>query len=373
MSIYTTPLQFGYFMALLFAVLFWIRGSREERLADTLMGWLMLLLNQMLQDYTFGFAGINVLWNELHGFPRGAGLLLGPAVYFYLRTQTNRNFKLQRKHLWHLLPWAVMFVYQLQFFLRGPLVVQAYEQSSVAEVMNAFSTVLLWASLIAYFRASILLYRRYRGWIAHAYSDLDRVSLAWFRNFIYVYIAGFAFQQVMMLVDVFADWDFYQDWWWNLALVGVVAYTAIQGYAQPQMVPLAFDDAPEPTPTDQTPAPAAPTVDSALQLSIETAMQQQQLYLESDLTLASLAKRINAPSSAVSATINTAFQCNFNEFVNRYRIQYFKQELARPENQQLTLLAVAFDSGFNSKATFNRVFKRLEGMTPKAYWDSLRG
>ena len=98
MSIYTTPLQFGYFMALLFAVLFWIRGSREERLADTLMGWLMLLLNQMLQDYTFGFAGINVLWNELHGFPRGVGLLLGPAVYFYLRAQTNRNFKLQLRN-----------------------------------------------------------------------------------------------------------------------------------------------------------------------------------------------------------------------------------------------------------------------------------
>ena len=96
MTIYTTPLQFGYFFALAMAVLFWFRARKEERLSDTFLGLVLFFVAIQLQDYTFGFAGINVLWDELNGFPRGVDLLFGPAVYFYLKTQTNRQFKLQK-------------------------------------------------------------------------------------------------------------------------------------------------------------------------------------------------------------------------------------------------------------------------------------
>ena len=61
---------------------FLVRGYREGRLSDTLLGWLMFILAMELQDYTFGFAGINILWDELNGFPRGVSFLFGPVVYF---------------------------------------------------------------------------------------------------------------------------------------------------------------------------------------------------------------------------------------------------------------------------------------------------
>ena len=70
MSIYTTPLQFGYFLALLFAVLLWYRGWQEERLSDKFLGFVMFFLAMEIQDYTFGFAGINILWEKFDGFPR---------------------------------------------------------------------------------------------------------------------------------------------------------------------------------------------------------------------------------------------------------------------------------------------------------------
>ena len=369
MSIYSTPLQFGYFLALLFAILFWARGVREERLSDTLLGWIMLLLNQDLQDYTFGFSGINVLWNELNGFPRGVGLLFGPAIYFYLRAQTNRNFKLKRVHLWHLLPWAAAFVWEISFFIQGPETVQAYQASTLSTVMGWVGTVLYFGSWIFYFTLSISLYRKYRTWIASQYSDLEMVKLSWFRNFIYVFIAGFVFKQSMMTVDSFLDLEFYQDFWWNYGLVAIVIYVAIQGYTQPQMVPITFD---EERALVEDQAPQAKEWDEELRLKIVVAMEEAKFYLEPELTLASLAKRLKVSNTLVSSTINAAFGKNFNEFVNSFRIEHFKKEVAKPENENITLLGVAYDCGFNSKATFNRVFKKVEGISPKEYLSGLQ-
>ncbi len=101
-------------------------------------------------------------------------------------------------------------------------------------------------------------------------------------------------------------------------------------------------------------------------------MDEGRLYLEPELTLASLSKRLQENTTQVSATINAAFGKNFNEFINGYRVEHFKKEIAKPENKHITLLGIAFDCGFNSKATFNRVFKKTEGISPKEYLSHLQ-
>ena len=62
---------------------------------------------------------------------------------------------------------------------------------------------------------------------------------------------------------------------------------------------------------------------------------------------------------------------NFNDFINHYRIEAVKVKLREGEHQQTTLLGIAFDSGFNSKATFNRAFKKSTGTTPKNFIENL--
>ena len=99
MSIYTTPLQFGYFFALLIAFLLLVRGIREERLSDKLLAAVMFLLGMEIQDYTFGFAGINFLWDQMEGFPRHFNLAFEPTIYLYLKSQINKDFKLKKADL----------------------------------------------------------------------------------------------------------------------------------------------------------------------------------------------------------------------------------------------------------------------------------
>ncbi|GAB2868680.1 helix-turn-helix domain-containing protein [Hymenobacter ruber] len=93
-------------------------------------------------------------------------------------------------------------------------------------------------------------------------------------------------------------------------------------------------------------------------------MAEQQPWLEPELTLAELAHRLRTNTSLLSHVINTGCGQNFNDFVNRYRVAEAERKLQDPRLAHYSLVGIALESGFNSKSTFNRVFKKLMGRTP---------
>lgn len=105
---------------------------------------------------------------------------------------------------------------------------------------------------------------------------------------------------------------------------------------------------------------------------LETLMEEKQPYLDPQLTLRGLAAQMDISPNQLSQLLNEGFDRNFSEFVNSYRLSEFKSKVGNDGLQHLTLLALAYDSGFNSKTVFNTFFKKSTGMTPKAYWKSVR-
>jgi AraC-like DNA-binding protein len=81
-----------------------------------------------------------------------------------------------------------------------------------------------------------------------------------------------------------------------------------------------------------------------------------------------LAKKLGTPPNHLSQLLSGGFDKNFSEYVNSYRVEAFKLRAADPSQQHLTILALAYDSGFNSKTVFNTFFKKMTGKTPKVYW-----
>lgn len=100
---------------------------------------------------------------------------------------------------------------------------------------------------------------------------------------------------------------------------------------------------------------------------IDRVITIQKPYLNSQLTLERFAELVQASPRQVSATINCNYKQNFNEFINRLRIDEAKRLLQDSEYQDLAILEVARLAGFNSKPTFNRLFKTCVGVTPSAY------
>lgn len=103
-------------------------------------------------------------------------------------------------------------------------------------------------------------------------------------------------------------------------------------------------------------------------LKLEQMMLNEKPFLDPDLTLRDLALMLKIPPNHLSQLLNEGFDKNFSEYVNSYRLETFKAKVADPAQQHLTILALAFESGFNSKTVFNTYFKKAMGKAPRAYW-----
>jgi YesN/AraC family two-component response regulator len=96
-------------------------------------------------------------------------------------------------------------------------------------------------------------------------------------------------------------------------------------------------------------------------------MEKEELYKEAELTLQDLSTKIQHPTYQVSLAINEGLNKSFYDLVNGYRVEEAKRLLLMPDSRNYTILSVGFEAGFNSKTTFNTVFKKFTGLTPTEY------
>lgn len=105
-------------------------------------------------------------------------------------------------------------------------------------------------------------------------------------------------------------------------------------------------------------------------LALNNYIINEKPYLNTNLTLKRLANNIDLHPNKLSWLLNAEYKKNFNDFINQYRLSHFKTIALDPKNSHLTILGLAYDSGFNSKSVFNTYFKKVEGVTPKAWMTS---
>ncbi|PWJ56979.1 helix-turn-helix protein [Dyadobacter jejuensis] len=104
------------------------------------------------------------------------------------------------------------------------------------------------------------------------------------------------------------------------------------------------------------------------QHKIEKFMATEKPHHNPGLTLGALAERLHIQPHQLSRIINEGYQKNFFDFINGHRIEDFKIQYEDPKNKHFTMLAIAFEVGFNSKTAFNRAFKKISGSTPREYF-----
>lgn len=135
------------------------------------------------------------------------------------------------------------------------------------------------------------------------------------------------------------------------------------------------DSAPQALPNTSSPSPQevpgsnSNSRDPGIHQSLLRLFEEKAVYLQPQYGLKDLANDLNESTHTVSRVINTIEKRSFYDLVNGYRVKHLQQLLKDPTNRQYTILALGLDSGFNSKASINRIFKKMTGMTPKQYLD----
>ncbi|MBO6574959.1 MAG: AraC family transcriptional regulator [Rhodothermales bacterium] len=355
---FVLPIAFGIVHGLLFAVLLAVRSGRRKTISDALLAGLVLAGALRLLPYVLSFLGSDVLWAQWPFLPLDTGLLIGPLFWFYLRSRTNARFHFRRSDLLHVAPWTLYAGYRLLVFSRdAEFVFQWTDRVDLPFVQPALA-VLTGLSLGYYLWRSWGLLRRYRVWLDSEFVDVEPIQLGWLRSFVLAISVGVATAWVFGLLDlVSVRLDTLQAWWPFAITTATLYYLSLAGFMNPQPPGIAFEDRPR----ERLQGPASNLPVAAL-LDV---MATERPYLNPSFCLDDLAALMNRPKALVSQSINEGLRTNFRGLVNAYRVDAVCEALKH--ESALTLVGVAMDQGFNSKATFNRVFKQYTGVTPREY------
>lgn len=375
-----------------------LRALRRSTLSDALLAVLLAVPTLSIAQQMLAYAG----WYDSHdGYttalfyvPWQLNLLLGPAYYLYFRSLTSQEFRLFPRAWRHLLPGLLQFgliVGALGYDLlwrpsvggqpvpvgtKGPAMV-------MAETIGHYLGYAQYVLLPVYCWRVLTDYRRYTRYLHDNFSDTERLRFAGLQQLVMVQVLALVLSQLFTLVNWkiglsdAASWNYF--FLRGLLVYWLVAVGLQANYAA-AITPLRFDAAPEPA-SEVTLTPVAPAATQALpetklpaaELAPEllvwrdkllALMAEEQPWLEPELTLTEVAKRLRITPGLLSKVINSGCGQNFNDFVNAYRVQEAQRLLADPRFAHYSLVGVALESGFNSRSTFNRVFKKVVGQAP---------
>lgn len=314
---------------------------RTESPANRWLAWLIVGLTLQVVDYFLTRSGIYWENKWLYFMPLYFSWSFGPLLYGYVRARSGKPISVPR---WYFLPVAIQtLVYVVLMF--QPLDTKAWFWINVHKPYTRYLEYYVACGMVLYaiYRSRPLLVDR---WLRRLLNGLGMfyiiATVEPLVNEAYLPENWPKFYLTYQILPVFV---------YALALIGLFANWLAKGE------------------TKAVPTPVQPVTPDQRQHVLK-AIREQQLYKDPDLSLTSLAKHLGESPNGVSRIINSGFNQSFSEFINTYRIDEVKRRMAAGDADRLTILALALDAGFSSKATFNRVFKEQTGYTPKEYLKS---
>ena len=379
---YSMPLLILVLQGLLLVALLYARFVKNKKVPDLLLAGILLIMCYHRTTYTIGFMGwYDTFRNtKINYFLVSMEMLTAPLIFFYVKSVVTPHFRLTKKHLFHAVPWVLFFLAKAIIYLydaqqpgfedrQNGYLVENFQWKYLNPLVSIVST----AQMLLYLAFSFQLYYTYKKEIQQFFSNTAKKELVWIRNFLLIYTFIFVYGLVQLFINEFVfEMSWKQKWWIQFFSAIAILYFGVKGYFTNFNFLKDFER-PQKKAAGLSVSYATEN-DVMLQERKETInllFQKEKIFLDPELNLGQLANKTGLNRAEVSAAINIGFKKNFNDLVNQYRISEFKRRLQQGEHEQFSLVGLAFDCGFNSKATFNRVFKKEVKLTPTEYLNSL--
>ncbi len=278
-------------------------------------------------------------------FPRFS-LALGPLIYFYVLKLTRPAYKFGWKDMLHFIPVLLE---------QGGLFFQP---------MNAVLQLPAFISVVVYLYLSHRQIERFYQGLKFIDGDRYRLELRWLHRL----LTGFGLLWLLWMpcaaVDYYRHTGVQVYYPLYLLLAAMLIWIGAVAFLRPEVE----------LPNTTSPLPK-PLISSELKqkgIWLKRAMEARLFYQDAELSLSSLAEKLEIHPHELSRIINIALKKNFNDFINEYRVRDVARKMQDPAFDVITLLGIAYESGFNSKSTFNRIFKQMTGKSPAEYKTDLK-
>lgn len=336
-------------------------------------------------------------------------LMLGPALWLYVRQLTSKQAKLlSATDLRHFIPaFAALFIVlsltiapvNIRASLFGKTEIE-YGGLVVFFKVAIFTLMNVWGlQVILYARLCVKRLALYRRQLKDNFANTEGKDLKWLNTFMLIVVLSvlvlvpdflFGFPDYFVFLPIFCDVILF----WFIAIYGLSQSPVWQGVEsscdESNRVPSTRTCTKQPsivkesislqeqstlqknatntneTSTTEKYAKSALTTDDMQRIAgkLKTAIANDKIYLNNNLTLVVLASHIQVPSNYVSQTLNSYLSVSFFDFINNARIKFALPLLIKSEQ---TVLEIAYASGFNSRSSFYTAFKKALEMTPKEY------
>ncbi len=316
--------------------------------------------------------------------------LIWPILYFYIKTMTDPSLKIRKKDIIHIVPFILYVLFLFPFFLSDTSNKLQSVYSSTP--FHYFLAVILQTMLLlVYITLSYRLLYKHQQYIKNMFSNIENIKLNWLKylmiTFVIIwvtaffnFISGLEYKGEFIVVPVLLCLTIYAIGFYSLRqpdifrdIYNSTLYTKnIPELSSPASLNGSY------TEKSLQKNHQAKYKYSNLTLQELTAYKEQLItylenekpYLDNDIKLLDIAKSLGLPTYHLSQVINTQLNRNFYDLINSYRIEKAKLRLGNPEEQDLTILAIAYEVGFNSKSAFNTAFKKNTNITPSLYRQS---
>ncbi|MDN3638321.1 helix-turn-helix domain-containing protein [Simiduia curdlanivorans] len=293
--------------------------------------------------------------------------LQAPMAYFLVRSQLDKNFQFKAIDYLLLLPLFLNTSHQLIAYHSLPLAIKESIQSTM-DIMDLSITIFFVQTAREIFRlalalASITLLKKYT---LTPESNLKPNQLTWLHVLAYglcLYTSISLLNAIFLTAQVLTKYSLpvgyiglFQNYICAVYFISLVSKLHSDAVQQCFLKPLQLSKG---------------TTKSGFNFAhiqtLEPLMLNNKIYTNPELSLDDLAHSVGVSPRTLSGVINGHYGCSFFEFINGYRIQEAKRLLSESAHKSTSVLDIMYEAGFNSKATFNGMFKKTEGMTPSQY------
>jgi len=351
------------FVGLTFALLLWFTKS-SNRVANR---FLSLALVTVVLQITW-LLGVHIrlatYFPDWNWFPLQFSLALCPLIFFYVLKITRPEYKFRWKDLLHFIP---LLLQQIACILESVKISTSAYDIAIFRQINPVIQIAAFISVLFYLYWSHRLIERFYQGLKFNEGDRYRLELQWLHRLLmglgvvsllwipYATVDCFGYH---LQLGIEAYYPLYILSAIMIIRIGVVVF--LRPEVGSSVEALSVTKQPVPSELKQKGAWLKKTMEANL------------FHQNAELSLTTLAEKLGIHPHELSRIINIALKRNFNDFINEYRIRDVVQKMQDKAYNHLTLVGIAFESGFNSKSTFNRTFKQMTGISPVEYKNELK-